>query len=81
MSFVIRSLLVLLCLANLIVEHPVNALSADEIQQFYSQTYLESNTNLQGSVSVSVDASDSQVLLVSSNGIPDHATGKYSSTI
>nr|XP_039254446.1 uncharacterized protein LOC120331432 [Styela clava] len=57
-----------------------NALSDAEISAFVSKTYIETNTGVQGTVSITTPSSDPSVLELSSNGVPDHATGTFPSS-
>ncbi|XP_019629823.1 PREDICTED: uncharacterized protein LOC109474048 [Branchiostoma belcheri] len=54
----------------------VLGLSADEIAAFTARTHTEINTNMQGTVSVTQDG---DTLVLTSNGIPDHATWTFPS--
>ncbi|CAH1269352.1 Hypp4154 [Branchiostoma lanceolatum] len=54
----------------------VLGLSADEIAAFQARTHIERNSGKQGTVSVTQDG---DVLVLTSNGIPDHATSTFPS--
>lgn len=51
-------------------------LTDDEIAQFVSRPYVEHNTGLQGTVSVTY-GNDPTKLILQANGIPDHDTGMH----
>eukprot|EP00058_Branchiostoma_floridae_P020441 XP_002605931.1 hypothetical protein BRAFLDRAFT_124891 [Branchiostoma floridae] len=52
----------------------VLGLSAEEIAAFQARTHTETNSGKQGTVSITQDG---DALVLTSNGIPDHATGTY----
>ena len=54
----------------------VSALTDAEIALFVARTHIETNTGVQGTVSVTISSTDSTVIDLSSNGVPDHATGR-----
>lgn len=54
----------------------INALTSQELGEFKSRTHTESNTNLQGTVSVD-SSSNANNHIITSNGIPDHTTGTF----
>ncbi|XP_039254745.2 uncharacterized protein LOC120331687 [Styela clava] len=55
----------------------VSALTDAEIALFVARTHIETNTGVQGTVSVTISSTDSTVIDLSSNGVPDHATGTF----
>ncbi|XP_039254051.1 uncharacterized protein LOC120331089 [Styela clava] len=52
-------------------------LTTDERKYFKARPYPEQNTGIQGTVSVDDDPRDAKVLILQSNGIPDHDTGTF----
>ncbi|XP_078608715.1 uncharacterized protein LOC144880451 [Branchiostoma floridae x Branchiostoma japonicum] len=67
------------CTALLLAVLPatVLGLSAEEIAAFQARTHTETNSGKQGTVSITQDG---DALVLTSNGIPDHATGTYPGT-